>query len=94
MDQIVVTAVLKPKPDMINPLLDELEKVKVASREESGCLQYDLLQAIEDDTVLIYEVYENSDAVQNHIKTEHYQAYRENTADIIQSREVYKMKKV
>ncbi len=94
MANIVVTAVFKPKKDKVEDLLEELEKVKGPSRKEKGCIQYQLHQSIEDDTILLYEVWEDSDAVQQHINTDHYKAYRENTADLIESRDVYKLKKI
>ncbi|ALX48772.1 putative quinol monooxygenase [Lentibacillus amyloliquefaciens] len=94
MTNIVVTAVFKPKQDQTQTLIQELKKVKIASREEKGCIQYDLHQSMEDDTLLIYEVWEDEEAVQEHIVTDHYKTYRENTEDLIESRVVSKYKKI
>ncbi|ARI76294.1 putative quinol monooxygenase [Halobacillus mangrovi] len=94
MTNIVVTAVFKPKQNQTRPLIHELEKVKKASREEKSCIQYDLHQSLEDDTLLIYEVWEDEDAVEEHIETDHYKTYRKNTEDLIESRDVYKFKNI
>ncbi|MGP4068345.1 putative quinol monooxygenase [Halobacillus sp. B29] len=90
MTEIAITAVFKPKDGHKDALLDELEKVKKASRKEEGCIQYDLHQSIESNTIFLYEVWKDSGAVQNHIETVHYKTYRENTEDLLESREVSK----
>ncbi|MCA1012652.1 putative quinol monooxygenase [Halobacillus halophilus] len=90
MAKLAVTAIFKPKDGYKDRLLDELEKVKEASREEEGCIQYDLHQSIESTTIFLYEVWKDSDAVQSHIETAHYKTYRENTEDLLDSREVNK----
>lgn len=94
MANIVVTAIFKPKQDKIQTLLEELEKVAQASKQEAGCIQYELHQSLEDDTILLYEMWEDSEAIQNHINSDHYIAYRENTANLLESRDVYKLKKI
>ncbi|SFG28731.1 Quinol monooxygenase YgiN [Halobacillus alkaliphilus] len=90
MGKIAITALFKPKDGHKDALLDELEKVKEASRKEEGCIQYDLHQSVESNTIFLYEVWKDSVAVQNHIQTVHYKTYRENTEDLLDSREVNK----
>ncbi|KHE67392.1 putative quinol monooxygenase [Halobacillus sp. BBL2006] len=94
MTNIIVTAVFKPKQDQTEVLIDELEKVKKGSREEKGCLQYDLHQSIDDDTLLIYELWEDEKAVEEHIQTDHYKTYRKNTENLFESRVVNKFNKI
>lgn len=94
MNSIVITAIFKPKEDKIEPFLEELKKVQEASRQEDGCLQYDLHQSMEDQTYVLYEVWKDNEAVEAHINTDHYKQYRDNTAELIESREVYKLTKM
>lgn len=92
MEPIVITAILKPKEHMEAQLLAELNKVQEASRAEAGCLHYVLHQSIEDDTFVLHETYKDQDALQSHIDSAHYQEYRQNTADLLAKREVFKLK--
>ncbi|MFC0522138.1 putative quinol monooxygenase [Pontibacillus salicampi] len=94
MEQISITAVFTPKEGKADALQSELKKAQKASRQEPGCLQYDLHQSIDDDTLVLHELYENNEAVQQHINSEHYQEYRKNTEDLLASRNVYKLKKL
>lgn len=92
MEPIVITAIMKPKEHMEAQLLAELNKVQEASRKEAGCLHYVLHQSIEDDTFVLHETWKDIDALQSHIGSAHYQEYRANIADLVEKREVYKLK--
>lgn len=94
MDSIVITAVLKPKEGFAEPFLSALKKVQAASRQEAGCIKYDLHQSIEQNTFVLFEVWENEAALEHHTQTSHYNEYRQNIADIVVTREVYKLKEV
>ncbi|TCN21171.1 putative quinol monooxygenase [Mesobacillus foraminis] len=91
MEHIVITAVLKPKEGLQGHLLSELKKVQDASREEAGCIKYDLHQS-EDLTFVLYEVWKDEEALEHHIQSAHYQEYRNNIAELVSTREVYKLK--
>ncbi|MCA0988628.1 putative quinol monooxygenase [Guptibacillus algicola] len=94
MDEIVITAILKPIEGHENEVYNVLKSVGEASRKETGCIQYDLHRSIEDSTYIIQEVWQNEEAVKGHINSTHYQEYRDSIPDFITSREVYKMKKL
>ncbi|MGG1685977.1 putative quinol monooxygenase [Pseudalkalibacillus sp. NRS-1564] len=94
MEQIAVTAILKPKTGKEENVLSVLQEVLKGSRNEEGNIQYDVHQSIEDTTFVIYEVWENQQAIETHINSEHYEKYRKDIGDLIDSREVYKMKKL
>lgn len=94
MEQLAVTAILKPKEGREDGVKRVLHEVLIGSREEEGCIQYDVHQSLEDITFVIYEVWKNQDAVESHINSAHYEKYRNEIADLITSREVYKMKKI
>lgn len=94
MEPIIITAILKPKENFEDQLLMELKKVQKASREEAGCINYDLHQSIDDNTFVLHEAWKDKDALDAHIQANHYQEYRENIADIVSVREVYKLKTI
>ncbi|MGE6368748.1 putative quinol monooxygenase [Planococcus kocurii] len=92
MEPIVITAILKPKENMADQLLRELNTVLIASRAEAGCVSYVLHQSIEDDTFVLHETWQDKNALENHVATRHYQEYRTHTADLVEKREVFKLK--
>jgi quinol monooxygenase YgiN len=95
MENVVITAVLSSKPGMEESLYKILQKVVEPSRNEEGCMTYQLHQSLDDvGTFIFYEVWENEEAVQSHIMSEHYKAYREQAESLIETRHVYRLKKV
>ncbi|WP_226579880.1 putative quinol monooxygenase [Halobacillus litoralis] len=92
---ITINAILKAKQGKEEELFTELKKVIEPSRAEDGCVDYVLHRSIDDDSVfLFYETWQDQEAFQSHIDSPHYQAYREATADLMESREVRKFQKV
>jgi len=58
-------------------------------QEEKNCYIYVLDRAQDNpDKFLVYEAYEDEDALKYHISTPYFQAYRKATADLVKSREV------
>ncbi|MED1470004.1 putative quinol monooxygenase [Bacillus salipaludis] len=58
---------------------------------KAGCIKYDWHQS-EDQTFVLYEVWKDEEALEHHIQSAHYQEYRNNIADLVSTREVYKLK--
>lgn len=94
MGPIIITAILKPKEGFEDQLLGELQKVQKASREEPGCIQYELHRSVDDHTFVLYEVWKDNEAVASHTQSSHYQEYRNGIADIVATREVYRLKAI
>lgn len=94
MKPIVITAILKPKDGCEDQLFQALQKVQAASREEAGCIQYDLHKGIDDPTYVLYEVWKDNEALTRHAQSSHYQEYRESIADLLASREVYRLQTI
>lgn len=90
MKPIIITAILKPKEGLEEQVLTALKTVQNHSRQEDGCIRYDLHQT-EDHVFVLYESWENNDALESHAKSKHYQEYREQMAKLISTREVYKL---
>ncbi|OWR31873.1 antibiotic biosynthesis monooxygenase [Saccharibacillus sp. O23] len=92
MEAITVTAIVKAKPGREHELRGELIKMIGPTRTESGCLEYVLNESIEDAlTFVFYERWENADAVQAHLDSEHYREYRQAVEELAESRTAYRL---
>lgn len=64
------------KEDRIEDFLKMIENNAAKSREESGCIRFDVLQdQSKENKFWFYEVYESTDAVAHHKTTSHYQSW-------------------
>lgn len=71
---IVVEAEIKE--DRMDDFLDMIEKNAIGSREEPGCLRFDVLQsADQDNKYFFYEVYNGADDIAHHKEQDHYKAW-------------------
>ncbi|MBN9653502.1 antibiotic biosynthesis monooxygenase [Halobacillus sp. GSS1] len=92
---ITINAIIKAKQGQEEALLAEMKKAVEPSRSEEGCIEYTLHRSLDDDgTFVFYETWENEAALKAHIDSEHYQAYREATAELTESRTVHKLQKL
>ncbi|CAM4222989.1 putative quinol monooxygenase [Saccharibacillus endophyticus] len=95
MEAITVTAIIKAKPGRAHDLRGELIKVVGLSRTEQGCLEYVLNESLEDShTFIFYERWENAEAAQAHLDSDHYKEYRSATEKMVAAREVYRMQPI
>lgn len=95
MASITINAILKAKPGKEQLLRGELEKVIQPSRAEKGCIEYTLHESLEDKGVFVfYETWKDEESLKLHLETSHYQEYRQNTAPLIDTREVYRLQKI
>jgi quinol monooxygenase YgiN len=92
---IIINAILKAKPGKEQQLREELGKVLPPSRAEEGCVNYTLHESMDDKgTFVFYETWKDEESLQSHTETAHYKAYRQNVADLLDAREVYRLKEV
>ncbi|MFI2858092.1 putative quinol monooxygenase [Paenibacillus sp. JSM ZJ436] len=93
MEPIVITAVLKAKSGHEKELEQALLAVLQPSREEEGCIQYDLHQSTDDPSVFVfYERWANEAALNAHIHSDHYGHYRQHAEELVETREVYRLR--
>ncbi|WP_145950091.1 putative quinol monooxygenase [Paenibacillus sp. Y412MC10] len=91
---IIICAVLKAKPENEQSLRDELNKLIEPSRAEPGCVEYTLHYSLDNKgTFVFYESWIDEEALNTHLKTDHYQTYRKNVEGILDVREVYRLEK-
>ena len=76
MSKVTVVAMIVAKKDCVETVKSELFKLIPPTREENGCIEYNLHQDNSDPSIfLFYETWESADSIQKHINTDHYKAY-------------------
>ena len=76
MSKLTIVARITAKPDKIELVKTQLEKLIDITRSEKGCVQYDLHQDNENPAhFLFYENWESRDLWQKHMSAKHLQDY-------------------
>ena len=69
-DKIVLFARLKVKPELVEEAKAAAVGIVADSRRESGCINYDIHQAIDDETIFLWhETWVNKAALDEHFAT-------------------------
>lgn len=93
--EITITAILKAHSGKESELRQALNKVIPPSRQEEGCLAYVLHESIDaPGTFVFYEKYRDETALDHHINSAHYQAYRQAAETLLAVRDVYRLQEV
>jgi quinol monooxygenase YgiN len=80
MSKLTIVANIHAKPDQVDLVKVELEKLVPATRSEQGCIQYDLHQDNENPThLLFYENWESRELWQTHMNAPLLAAYMQAT---------------
>ncbi|MCW3481908.1 antibiotic biosynthesis monooxygenase [Neisseriaceae bacterium JH1-16] len=81
---IYVLAMIKCKLEGIEAVKAAMRDMVPASRQEPGCLQYDLFESAQaPGTLQVFEAYVSDSALEAHRGSAHYQAYRAKVADCL-----------
>ena len=76
MSKLTIIAQVKAKPNKIELVKAELQKLVELTRAETGCLQYDLHQDNENPAhFLFYENWESRELWQAHMNNQHLKDY-------------------
>ena len=74
---IVQYAIIPIDPDERDAAMEALTELGEASREEDGVVDYRVTADVDDEhTVRIFEEYEDEDAVNAHMTSEHFEAFQ------------------
>ena len=85
MPKLTIIANILAKPDKIDFVKAELEKLIPITRAEAGCIQYDLHQDNENPAYfMFYENWESRELWQTHMNAPHLAAYMEATEGAIE----------
>ncbi|WP_417597140.1 putative quinol monooxygenase [Pararhodobacter oceanensis] len=80
MAEFIVVARILAEPGHEAHVRAEIERLAAPTRQEPGCLRYDIYRHEQDARAsLIYEVWESVDHWRRHLATEHLQAFKQNT---------------
>src|SRR5205085_8800020 len=75
-EQIVLIARLKVKADGVERVKSAALAIVPPSRREAGCINYDIHQSIEDDTVFFWhETWVNKAAIDQHFDTDFFNEF-------------------
>ena len=95
MPKLTIVARIKAKSDKIDLVKSELEKLLQPTREEEGCIQYDLHQDNDDPTqFLYYENWENRDMWQTHMNNQRLKEYMAATDGAVEEFSLHEMTKI
>ncbi|MFC1813923.1 putative quinol monooxygenase [Thermodesulfobacteriota bacterium] len=83
-NKLTIVARIEAKKNSVDLVKSELLKLIGPTRNEQGCLQYDLHQGVDNPEVLMfYESWENRELWQIHMNNEYLKAYMEATEGLI-----------
>ncbi len=89
---LTVVAKIVAKREFTDVVKSELLKLLVPTRQEYGCLEYNLHQDTEDPAVFIFhENWKDSACLENHKNSDHYKIYTRAVVDLIEDKVVHKM---
>jgi len=92
MKNLTIVAKIEAKKESIDLVKSELLKLIEPTRQEDGCVQYDLHQDNERPEVfLFFENWANRELWQKHMNNEHLAAYMAATEGAVENFEVYEM---
>ena len=92
MAKLTIVAHITAKPDRIELVKAELEKLIDITRSEEGCLQYDLHQDDENPAhFMFYESWESRDLWQAHMNNQHLQDYKAATDGAVEDFTLHEM---
>ncbi len=81
---VTVVATIKVKEDMVDSVKKKLEGLVTATVKEEGCINYNLHQSLDDRSLfIIYENWESRDALDRHMASPHFKAWREKGKDLL-----------
>ena len=73
-----LVATLTYKPGTLNEFLNDAKACIAATREETGCISYDLHQSLTDENTLVFvERWTDRQALEGHFNAEHFKVWRD-----------------
>ena len=84
---IVITAVLQVAEGKGNEVVEEFKKLVPKVLQDPGTITYAINQAVDNpDKVMVYEKYEDREALQYHGQTEHFKEFGRATRSLFAGR--------
>ncbi|WAT02894.1 putative quinol monooxygenase [Rouxiella chamberiensis] len=91
--EVRIVAPLTVKSEFLDDVTQALLTIVAASREELGCLQYDLHREIDsENSFVFYERWQSQEAVEQHEQSAHFQHFVSQLDGKLEKIEIKKMK--
>ncbi|MCC9655025.1 putative quinol monooxygenase [Rhodopirellula halodulae] len=85
MAKLTIVASIKVKSDQVDFVKSQLENLVPITREEAGCVQYDLHQDNENPAhFLFFEIWDSRELWQDHTNNDHIKAYQAATEGMVE----------
>jgi quinol monooxygenase YgiN len=92
MSAVTVVAKVIAKSESIETVKTELIKILAPTRQEEGCIEYNLHQDNENPALFIfYETWENLSCLENHMNTDHFKNFAHAVGSMVEEIVVHKM---
>ena len=86
---VVICALITVADGKGDEYQEKFKELAPKVRKDPGAITYVLHRNINDpNQFFVFEQYENQEAIKYHGSTEHFQAYRKETADLVKERQV------
>lgn len=90
-----IVAITKAKPESVDIVKAELLKLIDPTRQEVGCIQYNLHQDNNDPSVFIfYEQWQSLELLQQHLQSAHIEGFKSGTEGHLISFEVTELTRI
>ncbi|WP_445488708.1 putative quinol monooxygenase [Niallia sp. 03133] len=91
--EITLTAIIRAQPGKEKKLQKLLKNLVEPSRNEKGCISYELNESLEENGLFVfYEKWKSNEAIQYHNKTAHFIHVQKEMEQLVESTEVLKLK--
>ncbi len=95
MSNVSVVAKVVANSAFVETVKAELLKLIEPTRDEDGCIAYDLYQDNENMAVFVfYETWESLACLENHLNSEHFKSYANSVGSLIEEKVVHKMTRI
>ncbi|CAB5091605.1 hypothetical protein D3OALGA1CA_5501 [Olavius algarvensis associated proteobacterium Delta 3] len=96
MPQVTVVARIRARPNAIEKVRDALLALVVPTvNKDDGCINYDLYQDNDNPSLFFFlENWESEELLKKHLDSEHIKAYRKETEDLIEQRDLYRLTRI
>ena len=95
MPPVTVVAKVVARKEAVDRVMPELLKLVPLTRQESGCIEYNLHQDNNDPAVFIfYETWESAAALEQHMGSDHFKAYIAAVDGMIEDKAVHCMTRI
>lgn len=94
-NSLKIIARIQVKEENVDFVKNELLKLIEPTKKEEGCLKYTLHQDINNPNIfMFYEIWENKELLEKHLKNEHLVNYMKVTEGMIEKFEITELKEI